>query len=282
MKLSTISKLAGIALLAAILASCASKVNTGDLIVEPFTCERDGLTIRGHVYRAPETALPAPAVILSHPFMANEAAGTTYAVELAKEGYITFTYDFCGGGPKSTSDGPTEDMTIFTEIADLNAVMDYVKSRPDVDGNHLTLMGQSQGGAVSALTAKSRADEVEKLVLFYPALSIPDDARAGNMIFIKFDPENIPDLIATFPMKLGGNYARCVLDFDMFAEITGYEGPVFLIHGTKDSIVDIKNSDKAQYCYPDCTYLRIEGADHGFKGKDDEFAINALKEFMAR
>lgn len=277
-----LSHLAGAALLAAVVTSCASNAGSADLITEPFTCHRDNLTIRGHVYRSAETVLPAPAVILSHPFMANEAAGTTYAEELARQGYITFTYDFCGGGPKSSSDGATEDMTVFTEVADLNAVMDYVKSRPDVDGAHLTLMGQSQGGAVSALTAKKRAAEVEKLVLFYPALSIPDDARAGSMIMFKFDPQNIPDLIAKFPMKLGGNYARCVLDIDMFAEITGYDGPVLLVHGTKDNIVDISNSDKAQHCYSDCTYLVIEGAGHGFKGKDDQQAIAALKEFMKR
>ena len=43
------------------------------------------------------------------------------------------------------------------------------------------------------IAASKLNDRISKLVLFYPAFCIPDDARAGRMMFAKFDLDNIPD-----------------------------------------------------------------------------------------
>jgi len=246
---------------------------------ESFTCQRGALTIRGHVRREREGALPP--VILCHGFTADETTLEVYADELAKQGFAAFSFDFCGGGIHTKSDGKTTDMTLFTELEDLRAVMDYVRTRTDVDYGLLTLLGCSQGGAVCAMTAKKYPGEVHKLVLFYPALCIPDDARAGRMLFAKFDPKNVPEVICRFPMKLGGGYARCVMDMDIFEHIGGYEGPVMLIHGTKDKIVNISYADRAAGLYPNCVYYVVEKGTHGFKRKYDREAVGALRMFMA-
>ena len=100
------------------------------------------------------------------------------------------------------------------------------------------------------------------------------------MMFYKFDPNNIPDLLGRFPMKLGGDYARCVISMDPYEEMKGYEGPVFLIHGTADPIVNISYSQKLKNIYPKCTYVEVEGAGHGFKRQYDRQACEALKQFM--
>lgn len=247
---------------------------------EAFSCTRGGLTIRGHVFR--EAAGVRPAVILSHGFTANEKTNFKYAKVLASLGFAAFTYDFCGGGIRTKSDGRTQDMTLFTEVEDLCAVLDAVRARPDVDPRHITLLGCSQGGAVSALVARKRPGDLEKLVLFYPALCIPDDARAGRMMFAKFDPSNLPEILARFPMKLGAGYARSVLDVDIFQEIGGFDGPVLLLHGTKDKIVDISYARRAKSCYADCSYHEIEKGKHGFRGKYDREAIALLSAFMTK
>lgn len=249
-------------------------------MIEAFTCKRGELTIRGHVYRETEGVLPP--VILCHGFTADETSNKVYAEELAKQGYAAFAFDFCGGGIHTKSDGLTTEMTVFTELEDLRAVMDYVKSLDSVDYSKLTLLGCSQGGAVCAMTAKKYPEEVAKLVLFYPALCIPDDARAGRMLFAKFDPNNVPDIICRFPMKLGGCYAKSVMDMDIFNEIGGYNGPVMLIHGTKDKIVNISYAERASKLYPDCAYYVLEKGKHGFKRKYDREAVGALRMFMAR
>ena len=246
---------------------------------EAFTCQRGGLTIRGHVFREKEGVLPP--VILCHGFTADETTVWVYAQELAKQGYAAFCFDFCGGGIHTKSDGATTDMTVFTELDDLRAVMDFVKTRSDVDYAMLTLLGCSQGGVVCAMTAKKYPAEVHKLVLFYPALCIPDDARAGRMLFAKFDPKNPPEILCRFPMKLGRRYAECVMNMNIYDEIGGYDGPVMLIHGTKDKIVNISYAEKAAPLYPNCVYYVVEKGTHGFKRRYDREAVGALRMFMA-
>ena len=242
-----------------------------------FTCKRDDLTIRGHIWGKQEGRQKA--VILSHGFLANERSCFTYAKLLASMGYLAVTYDFCGGGIICRSDGRKQDMTVLTEKKDLLAVIKAVREQFDV--TDVYLLGCSQGGFVSGMTAAELgAEDIAGLILFYPAICIPDDARAGKMMFYKFDPANIPDLLGRFPMKLGGDYARCVINMDPYEELKGYEGPVFLIHGTADPIVNISYSQKLKDIYPHYTFVEIGGGAHGFKRKHDQKACEALTEFM--
>lgn len=239
---------------------------------------RDGLTIRGKIYG--DTKKKSPVCILSHGFMANQKTCKTYAKLLAKEGKIAITYDFCGGGIGVKSDGKTEDMTVFTEKADLLAVVDFVKQQEFTES--VSLLGCSQGGFVSAMVARELKDQIRSLMLFYPALCIPDDARKGQMIFFKFDPKNIPDILGKFPMKVGGGFARTVVDLDVKDLIGNYDGPTFLIHGTADNIVDIAYSRMAKDLYTNCNYHEITDGAHGFKGKFDKEACSLLKDFASK
>ena len=253
------------------------------IVQEPFTettfeCKRDNLTIRGTEYRPEGENLPI--AIISHGFMAWQDTVRHYAKELARMGYCTYCFDFCGGSvmKKGKSDGATTDMSVLTEVQDLEAVINYVQSLP-YNSKDLLLMGCSQGGFVSALVAAKNPGLVNKLVLFYPALCIPDDARAGKMMFAKFDPKNIPEQINCGPMKLGRCYPADVIDMNPIAEIKPYHGPVLIVHGTKDKIVNLDYSRQAQRSYPNAKLHIIEGGAHGFSKKHDAIAIHYLREF---
>lgn len=250
-----------------------------------FSCQREGLTIRGYEYRPEGEKLPI--AIVSHEFMANKHFVKDYAKLLARMGYAAFCYDFCGGSLiLGKSDGETTDMSVLTEMKDLKAVTEYAKSLDYTDEKNITLMGCSQGGFVSALVAAELKEEISKLVLFYPALCIPDDARSGKMMLAEFDPENIPDIINCGPMKLGGDYVRDVIEMDAVKEITGYNGDVLLVHGTDDDIVNLSYAKQAHAGYSErpegtITFEIIEGAGHIFSPKYDKIAKGYLKEFMA-
>ena len=232
---------------------------------KPFTCVRGGLTIRGTLCRRSGSDR-LPGAIVSHEFMANERSVAKYARVLAEEGYAAFTYDFCGGCIVGRSDGRSRDMTVMTEVADLNAVMDAVQTHPDF---------------VSAITAARRRDEVEKLVLFYPALSIPDDSRRGQMLTFRFDPGNIPEILGRVPLTLGRDYAAVAQKLDSFDLIAGYDGPVLLVHGTKDRLVPLSYSQRAAEVYGDrCTFVQMAGADHIFHGENAEKAKALVREFV--
>lgn len=254
-----------------------------------FSCKRDGLTIRGTEYRplSPKSE-KMPIAIVSHGFMAFQDTVRHYAKAFAEMGYLSYCFDFSGGCVvKGKSDGKTTDMSVLTEVRDLEAVMGYARSQDGADIEKVTLMGCSQGGFVSALAAVKPGNNVSELILFYPALCIPDDARAGRMMFAKFDPNNIPDTVKCGPMKLGRRYVEDVIRMDPFAEISGFSGNVLIVHGSGDKVVDISYSQKAYEAYREkrteadgtVTLRVIENAGHGFSKKEDETALEYLKSF---
>ena len=250
-----------------------------------FECKRDGLTIRGTEYRPEGESLPI--AIVCHGFMAWQDTVRHYAVMLAEMGYAAYCFDFNGGSVmRSKSDGKTTEMSVLTEVRDLEAVIDYVKSLPYVNPDELLLMGCSQGGFVSALTAAKLKGQVKKLVLFYPAFCIPDDARAGKMMMSKFDPQNLPETVRCGPMKLGHCYMADVMDMNPFEEVMGYDGDVLIVHGTADKIVNIKYAEQVFDTYKSqpherkAVYYTIEGGSHMFSKKHDELAMNYLKQFL--
>ncbi|AID44630.1 hypothetical protein SFBM_0681 [Candidatus Arthromitus sp. SFB-mouse-Japan] len=250
-----------------------------------FECRRDNLTIRGTGYRP--IGINLPIAIVCHGFMAFQSIVRQYAIELANMGYLTYTFDFCGGSViMGKSDGLTTEMSVLTEVKDLERVIDYAINREYADKNNIVVMGCIQGGYVSALTVAKGKYNVNKLVLFYPAFCIPDDANAGKMMFAKFDPNNLPEIIRCGPMKLGKCYVEDVIKMNPFEEIKGYKNDVLIVHGAKDKIVDINYSKRAFDVYKNSISNRnvrfeiIENGRHGFSKKIDKIAIETLRDFI--
>ncbi len=226
-----------------------------------FEIDSQGCILRGFILR-PEGAGRLPAVIVSHGFGSCTRDTKKYARVFVEEGYAAFCFDFCmSGSGKST--GSSLGMSVLTEKTDLLNVLDYVKTLDFVDPSRITLAGCSQGGFVSALAAAEREDEVERLVMYYPALCIPDDARRGQMINAKFDPEHIPDQFQALFVRLSSKYALDVIRMDPFREICGFQKPVLIVHGTKDRLVDISYARRACEGYRDCRLVEVDGG-HGF------------------
>lgn len=132
-------------------------------------------------------------------------------------------------------------------------------------------------------------DKISKLILFYPAFCIPDDARAGKMMFAKFDPNNIPDTIKCGPMKLGRCYVEDVININPYDEIGGFSGDVLIVHGTKDKIVNMKYIERAYQTYlkenaDNSTQSKvvlkiIDGGKHMFSKKHDKIAMEYVRNF---
>ena len=235
-----------------------------------FSCYRDGLKINGTLF-LPKTRKneKLPIAIVCHEFMANQLFSFPYAKALAGIGFAAFCFDFCGGGLVSTSWGSRRDMSVLTEISDLKAVIRFAQSLSNTDESELLLVGCSQGGLVAALTAAQMPETVNGLVLLYPALCIPDAARGGEMLWLKFDPSHIPEKMHAGPMPLGRRYSADVMNMDAFRQIAGYSGKVLLLHGDRDTIVDISYAEKAESVYraagADVRFVVIPGGKHIFR-----------------
>ena len=243
------------------------------MITEKFECTRDGKTIRGHVYRPEGTNLPI--MIVSHGFMSTGRTVKREAMSFAQRGFAAVACDFNGGGVGSKSDGKSVDMSVLTEVEDLYAIIDAVKKLPYVDPDDLSLCGCSQGGVVSAMVAAKLKEQIKRLILFYPALCIPDDANSGKMMWAKFDPKNVPEKVRCGPMMLGRNYITDAQTLDVYSKISGYSGPVLIIHGSNDKVVATRYSERAfdQYLKEqggipsaNCQLVMINKGNHGLMG----------------
>lgn len=216
-----------------------------------------------------------PAVIFSHGFGGNYQVGAQYAQALAAKGYVVYCFDFCGGSPGSRSDGSTLEMSIFTEQADLEAVIDTISGLDYVDSDNIFLMGSSQGGAVSAITAAANPEKVQGAVLLYPAFVLVDNTKAQ---FARV--EDIPDSYHLMWMTVGKAYAEKLLDYDIYEAIADYEQDVLIFHGDTDSIVPLSYSEKALDAYASARLEVFPGAGHGFSGSDAQRAIDLTLEYL--
>ena len=243
-----------------------------------FSCQREGLTIAGTIYRREgHKGIP---LILSHGFLSNQRHMRAYAAPLAQEGYVVFTYDFCGGALHGKSDGSFEDMSIDTEREDLKAVMAYVAACEDVDAGRLILMGESQGGFVSCLVAAEQPERISKMLLLYPALCIPDDARRGQMRMLRFDPAHIEETLVSRPIRFSAKYPKSAMDIDIYAAIKKISCPMLLLHGSEDEIVDVAYAKRAEEANAAVKLVVLQGAGHGFGREEQQQAIGQMVQFL--
>ena len=71
------------------------------------------------------------------------------------------------------------------------------------------------------------------------------------------------------PMRIGKQYATDVMDIDTLPTITHYEGKVLILHGNRDTLVNISGSQKAAEAYEaagtDVRFQIISGGKHIFR-----------------
>lgn len=217
-----------------------------------------------------------PAVICSHGFGSSYRLCLSAVGErLAAAGFAVCCFDFYGGSVFSRSGGKMTEMSVFTEQSDLHAVIDRVKRLPLIDPDRIFLFGESQGGFVSAITAADRPADIRGLILWYPAFCIPDDAKRRHPT-----RQEIPDSYRIMGRKVGRIYSEGLYDYDVYEQIAKYEGPVLIVHGDSDRVVDLSYSKKAAACYSssELTILPHEG--HGFSRRGKAQAAARSEQFI--
>ena len=254
-----------------------------------FECTRDNLQINGMQYVPADfdEAGSYPAIIFSHGFTDNYHGMEQFCKDFAGMGYVTFCFNFCGGGTiyeeeNHMRSGKTTDMSVMTEVADLTAVMEYARNLPYVDRQRLTLAGGSQGGFVSGLTATRNADKVCSLVMIFPALCIPDHARMGHLGGSTYDPANVPEVIDCGNSRLGRHFHEEVSVMDTFLELSAYKGPVLILQGLDDRIVNYSYAIRAKENYEkgQCHLQLIRNMGHGLNEEQHNSAAASIRQFM--
>lgn len=238
--------------------------------------ERDGMRIFGVLFTSEGAGAdnPRPAVICSHILGGTHVNSGRYARSLAERGYITYAFDFCGGAIESRSTGKTTESSIKTEAADLSAVLDVIRALPEVDERNVFLFGQSQGGAVSAMVAAERPNDVAGLILLYPAFII--HGLAADMFGTA---DNVPEVYRLWH-DLGRIYAVDAIEYDFYEHIGDYKGPVLMFQGTDDKLEPKRYTDRAAEVYENVDYEVFEGVGHSFQGEVRQHVIDRTNAFI--
>ena len=247
--------------------SAATKTNTQELWIE-----NGSRRIYGELFTPQNAKKNGPIAIIAHGFNGTFDYGRNYYDVMDRLGYRCYTFDFPCGSVRSRSDNNTLNMSILDEQSDLRAIVNYFHSKGH---QHIVLIGESQGGLVSALTAAQMKDKVSQLVLVFPALCIPQNWRAR---YPKLS--DIPEVTELWGVKMGRRFFEEIHDMNTFDIIGKYRGPVLIVQGDKDQVVLIEDSKRAQKLYKDARLHIIPGAGHGFKPKEFQEEAEQLEKFL--
>lgn len=164
-----------------------------------------------------------------------------------------------GAEPWDEYGGFWDHMSVKTEVEDLDLVIDQIKELDFINTDYICLMGQSQGGVVSALVAaqreKKREDEglgsdIAGLVLIYPALSFVNDMHAQYPTLEDMEKAIDPESGRIFIMgaNIGPDYIKDCYEWGKYDEaigaitiydmIKGYSNSVLIVAGSADTTVD--------------------------------------------
>jgi carboxymethylenebutenolidase len=141
-----------------------------------------GPEVRAYVAR-PQGSGPRPAVILIHEFYGLNAAMIAKADALAAEGYVVIAPDLFRG--VTTDQIPSAIINVITtpaeqSTADLQTVLDWAVTQPDIDRARIAVAGFCFGGRASL------------------AVSLADPRLAATVIFYG-RPETDPAVLAALP-----------------------------------------------------------------------------------
>ncbi len=216
-----------------------------------------------------------PVAIISHGFNGSYDYGRSYFETLNAMGYQVYVFDFPCGSLRSKSDDNTMNMSVLDEKSDLKAIVSFFRQQPDVDADNIILIGESQGGLVTALTSAEMAKEVKAAILVYPALCIPDNWND------RYPTEaDIPDTTKVWNVPLGRRFFLEARKINVFKTIKNFRKPVLIVQGDKDPVVSMDDSRRAVKTYKNARLHVIKGAGHGFKPHEQQQSLQLIKDFL--
>jgi len=216
-----------------------------------------------------------PVVIFSHGYNGFKLDFDETARYLAERGIASFCYTFCGGSTRDVSGMKTTDMTIFSEMENLEAVLAYVKQLEQVDEDNIFTFGGSQGGLVTALVSDDKSEEICGMMLLFPAFCIADNWTERFP-----DKEQIPAEQELWGMMLGHGFFDSIHGYDAFAHVGKYKNNVLVMHGDQDPIVSLGYSERIEKTYEKVHLEVFPGEGHGFSPEGNRKMTEMVYEFV--
>ena len=138
-------------------------------------------------------------------------------------------------------------------VRDMRAFRDWLDARPEVDADRVLYHGRSLGGAVAAGLAGTRAPAGMVLTSTFTSMR---DMFARHLV---------PGFLCRHP-------------FETERSLTGFDGPVLLVHGDRDPLVPAAHSRRLATVAPRAELLVLEGEGH-VMGLDRPDYVVAVRRF---
>ncbi len=167
-------------------------------------------------------------------------------------------------------------------VVDVRNALKHIRSNAErwsVDTGRLGVFGGSAGGHLSLMLGTASESEVG------------DEGDAGDArvaaVVAYFPPVDLQPIV-------GPNDRFPALDFDQeladdispVLYVSKDDPPTLLVHGDEDTLVPLSNSERIHKAFTEAgvttDLVVLEGAGHGFRGKDDEAATTALVSWFER
>ncbi|WP_179344533.1 alpha/beta hydrolase family protein [Winogradskyella ursingii] len=239
-----------------------------------------------------------PIVIFCHGYKGFKdwGAWNLMAETIAKAGFcfIKFNFSHNGGTVEQPIDFP--DLNAFgnnnytKELDDLNDVIDWTinqyKNNRNINVNNIALIGHSRGGGIAII----HASEDQRISQLITLASVSDFGTrtytVGNLK--EWKQNGVKYVINGRTKQKMPHYIQFYEDFKTNEDRLNIESsikktniPILIIHGNKDTSVEVKEAKTLKKWYPKAKQKIIENADHVFNTKhpwDKKTLSNELKE----
>ncbi|HUX77279.1 MAG TPA: alpha/beta hydrolase [Anaerolineae bacterium] len=205
---------------------------------------------------------PAPqtdgaTLIFIHGLGGNRGELLDEAVMLSGHGYGALLFDLRNHGQ---SEGTATTLG-YAEVADVRGAVAYLLARPEVNPEHIGVVGSSMGGAV-AIRAAARIPEIRAVVAQSAFSSLDENVSQGVRALTGLPPLPLASLVIWFGEREAGIQLRQVRPIDDVGQIA--PRAILFIHGEQDPVVDVSNSLRLYQAArePKALYL-VPNAGHG-------------------
>lgn len=219
----------------------------------------NGRLLRGNV-RMPDGKGPFPTIVFLHGFTVWKTGPQRlyeeFVREAVKDGFSVIRFDFYGTGE---SDGEFYEMTIGSEMLETGVIFEWAGQQPYVDEHNIFLGGHSMGALIAVL----KAPKLKPKAVFGWATALTMLYQAGLRTRTMNGPtERGWDIDG---LELSREFMEEAAGMDFLAMSKGYDGPVLLIHGSRDTDIPVESAYALKAMYGDnCAIDIVEGANHRF------------------